>query len=232
MEEQAQSTPIQTPPPQPVVMVHKSNKTPLVGAIIFLALVIAAAAWYLGSQGNNADNVAPTNQPSTTTPTPTIPIPTTTTSTDLKIQTITKLKDSAFTSFTVSHPEDWVADTKVEADMMQTLTLSKDGNKIEIYQAPMGGNQCIFEGELPEGPSNDYRNNEYKEIIAGDITLRRLIDNPNQNQNMYSFCSNSTNSKTSFGVPTVFGNITYTLVNNNNIALSEMDKIISSLKAL
>ncbi len=59
MEEVTVETPKENalPKSQPMV-VRKNNNAPLVGAIIFLALVIGAAAIYLGTQNNNEVAIA------------------------------------------------------------------------------------------------------------------------------------------------------------------------------
>jgi hypothetical protein len=109
------------------------------------------------------------------------------------------------------------------------VTLTKDGNEIKIYQASMGGSQCIFTGELPDGPASDYRKSEYVDIKAGTATIRRVTTTV-KSKTTYAFCSNGTN-KDSYGSPTTFGGITYTLTNDDVVTLKEMDSILATLKA-
>lgn len=227
MEEKAEEKPptqAQNPPQPPII--KKSNFAPLVGALIFLGLVIAATIVYLGMQQGNislTQNVpAPTQIPSPTTKievTPTIATP------QLQSTTVEKMSDLAFPSYTISYPEGWTA-VEDKTDLTNTLILSKNGNGIKIHQGPMGGNQCVFEGEMPDGPANDYRNTEFIEVKAGTLTFRRI-----PGKTSHSFCSNSPQSLTSFGVPTIFGNINYTIASADEKILEEMDMIIASLRA-
>lgn len=233
MEEATVETPKENtlPKPQPMI-VKKNNNAPLVGAIIFLALVIGAAAVYLGTQKNNEIAVA-----IPTTPTPTIATQNTPSSppSASPVQDITlkwesanipKLKDSSFYSFNIKHPADWVAKAS-KNEVSQTLTITKGKNEIKIYQAPMGGGGCIFEGDVPEGPFSDYRNASHVDIKVGNLTIKRV----EVGKNSYAFCGNSTNSISTFGVPTLFGVISYEVESSNAEILAEMDKILSTLKA-
>jgi len=68
--------------------------------------------------------------------------------------------------------------------------------------------------------------------FAGN-TLRRVeVTSKEAGVSDYLFCSNSKSSSTTFGSPTLFGAITYSIVSNDPKAISQMDKIISSLKAV
>ncbi|MDO8269225.1 MAG: hypothetical protein Q7T54_00975 [Candidatus Levybacteria bacterium] len=220
--------PTQQPPaPQPIV-IHKRNNAPLVGAIVFLAIVIAATAIFFGMQNKDTQT---TLAPSPTTIPTEIPTPTTVIAAPNQIVfTSPKMQDLAFAQYIVSYPQDWVKEEKKD-ELTNTLTLTKNGNEIEIHQGPMGGNQCIFEGEVPDGPANDYRTSEFVELKAGEITLRRLVSaSGTGGKTAYSLCSNSTTSATSFGIPTVFGVITYSITSPSEEALNEMDAILTTLK--
>jgi hypothetical protein len=219
-----------TPKAQPVI-IHKHNNAPMVGAIIFLALVIGAAAIYLGMQrrtelalnANPTPTAAPTIAPTqAVTPTPELEIK------NWENFTSTKVKDLSFPAFSISYPFEWKQETKKD-DISNTVTLTKDGNEIKIYQASMGGSQCIFTGELPDGPASDYRKSEYVDIKAGTATIRRVTTTV-KSKTTYAFCSNGTN-KDSYGSPTTFGGITYTLTNDDVVTLKEMDSILATLKA-
>ena len=54
-EAPATATPTATTPKAQPVIIRKNNNAPMVGAIIFLALVIGAAAIYLGMQKRTAN---------------------------------------------------------------------------------------------------------------------------------------------------------------------------------
>lgn len=222
------------PTPQAVV-VHKSNNVPLVGAIIFLALVVAAAAVYLGMQKKpeTASTIPPTSTPPTPTTTVETPI-TLTPSTKMKVlsYTSTKLKDNSASAYTISYPSDWQKDTKRD-EISDLLTLTKGEYSIKIYQAPMGGSGCTFKGDAPSEMSQDYSNKEFVEIKTGDTTFRRVkIDVGKPPVPTYTFCASNPSTKGSFGSPTSFGAITYTVpATTDEVTLSQMDSVIASLKA-
>lgn len=217
----------QPPTPQPVI-IHKRNNAPLIGAIIFLTLVIAAAiSFSLQNKGTQTaliptPTIIPTEIP---TPTTVIAAPNQATFTSPKMQ------DLAFAQYFISYPQDWIKDEKKD-ELTNTLTLTKNGNEIKIHQGPMGGNQCVFEGEIPDGPANDYRNTAFKDIKIGDtILLRRLITEiTKKSPTAYSFCSNSLQSADTFGIPTLFGVITYSVDTPTENILNEMDAILATLK--
>lgn len=225
--------------PQPVTQIihHKGSNTLLVLIIVFLLLVIVGgAAYYFGLMKQ------PTTENVTANTTPTIAAqeqttkevtPTTTQVANLTKYTNPKMKDLSFPSFSLSYPEGWIK-AEEKSDIMQSVTFTKGAYTIKINQGPMGGNMCVFEGELPEGPASDYRNTKYVEIDANGIQLRRLVtEGQKGNTVTHSFCSNSTNSKTTFGIPTMFGVITYTTPSTPDAKiLEEMDGIIKSLQAL
>lgn len=215
------------------MVVKKNNNAPLVGAIIFLALVIGAAAIYLGTQKNNEASISipTTPTPNTTQPT-TIPSHTAFVSVPpLQKQTIEKLKESSFVTYSIEYPSGWTGKIDNSNGVTSTFTLTRGSNEIKIYQAPQGGAGCIFEGIVPEGPVNDYTKSKYVSIETNQATLRRIIPEKEVGKTTYSFCSNSTTSKTTYGTPTMYGGITYTVENSSKEILYEMDKILSSLIA-
>lgn len=228
-EQQIPATPL--PKSQPVI-VKKSSNASLVGAIIFLALVIASAVIFFAMRDKNIA-ILPTSTPTQTAPTPsptTLPAVTNIVE-ELQTLSLEKMKDLSFPGFTLQYPKTWAV-KEARTELMANLTLTKDGNEIKINQGPMGGNRCVFDGTMPDGPANDYRDAKFVDINVGEITLRRLIPTDlKPGKATYSFCSNSASSKTSFGIPTVFGVITFTLPTNDATTLSEMDNIVKSLKS-
>lgn len=212
--------------PNPVI-IKRNNNAPLVGAILFLAVVIAATAYYVGTENEtNQTSNAPTPIP---TQTPQSPTPQVTNGIQWETITSKKMPDLAFSEFSISYPPDW-EQKETQDTLTKTFTLTKDGNEIKIHQGPMGGNQCVFEGEVPDGPANDYTDTEFVEIKAGDITLRRIVTENVETPTIYSFCSNTPQSLDTFGIPTIFGVITYTLESVDETTLQEMDEILATLK--
>lgn len=234
--EQVTPQPIQpTSPVTPTpVIVHKSNNVPLVGAIFFLALVIGAAAIYFGMQkkSETVRQVPPTEITPKPTATSELPITATpTTVVKLVSYSSTKLKDNSLLAYSISYPENWTKDTKRDA-ITDTFTLTNNGDTITIYQAPVGGAGCIFEGKVPVGPANDYTKTKFVEVLANNITFRRVQEESKiPAETIYGFCSNNLSSQTTFGTPTLFGAISYKITSKNTAALSEMDKIVATLKA-
>lgn len=232
MEEEVKKQDI-TPPakPQPII-VKRNNNAPLVGAIIFLALVIGAAVVFYAMRDNSTTAILP----SQLSPTPTIvatpsKVPEISI-TELQLVTYNfeKMKDLSFPAFSITHPQNWTVKEN-RADLISTLTLTKGGSIITINQGPTGGSQCIFKGPIPDGPANDYRESKYVDIISNEITFRRIVPEDKQGTLTYSFCSNSTELKTSFGIPTIYGEITYTLNSYDENLIQEMDNIIRSIKS-
>jgi len=219
------------PTPPPPVIVKKGSNIPLVGAIIFLALTIIAAAIYLGTRANNASkdlnsSISPTSSPLSPSP---ILEPTTTPSLT-KTQTIPKLKDSSFVSYSIEFPTTWIQELDTTNGVTSTFSLTKDGNEIKIYQAPMGGTLCIFEGEMPENFGSDYRDSEYVDIATEKNTLRRIIPEQQTGKVTYSFCGNNVEIPGVFNSPTQYGAITYTITDPTPEKLTEMDNILKTLR--
>lgn len=226
------SVPQQNPVPPPPVIVKKGNNAPLIGAIIFLALVIGASAIYLGlNRTSTTASTAPTPQPTTASQISSRPTPTPVPQVTLKEYKSEKMKDLSFPAYTISHPADW-EEKSTKNDITDSLVLTKGTNEIKIYQAPMGGGGCIFEGDVPDGPYNDYKNNDFEDIVAGDISIRRIIPNSETGKVTYPFCSNGPQNKSAYFTPTYFGVITYTVTDPTNEILTEMDGIIATLKPL
>ena len=227
-----------TPPlsSQPTTtIIHKKGSSKFLMLIIVLLLfvIVAGAAYYYGT-------IKPTKSETSILPSPTQSqvqekLPTITPIQEKKLLTYssTKMKGLSFPAYSINYPEGWVK-SEEKSDIMQTLTLTKSDYSIKINQAPTGGNICVFEGTIPEGPANDYTKSKYVEINTGDIVLRRLVVEGQKNSPInHSFCSNSKTSKDSFGVPTFFGHLTYsTPANPDNAVLLEMDGIVKTLKPL
>jgi hypothetical protein len=136
----------------------------------------------------------------------------------------------SFTKYTISIPSDWVDKHTYEnqGTPIDTLTLTKGNYQIKIYQAATGGAQCIYPSDpTPEGPSSSFIG--FVEFTSTDsIVFRRgwLEVSPKN----YSVCQKS---QYGFGAPTSFGHISYTTPNSPDAnTLSEMDKIITSLKKI
>lgn len=223
----------ETTPKSQHVIVHKNNNVPLVGAIVLLSIVIAAAAISFSMQSKNKEvAIIPSPSPSVAPTIPTTAPTVTNETTSWQKITVKKMKNLSFPGFTINHPQDWIA-KETRDEIKTTLTLNKGVYMIEIEQGPMGGNQCIFEGEMPDGPATDYRNIESVDLKASKIAFKRILTASGAGgKTAYSLCSDSPSSKGTFGTPTYFGIITLSAFSQQDSTLTEMDKIISTLKAL
>lgn len=234
--EQAQ---VNQSPQQPPVKEPKENplknKWLLALSLIVLLLMLTGGAYFLGrnSQTNSDNQIAQ--------PTSSVSIPTSTPSSikvneteNWKTYTSVQLPNNSLKAYSISYPDEWTLKTerKLEGSASDLAIISKDNYSLKIYQGAFGGGGCIFEGEMPEGPYGDYRNNEYTEIDSGIGKLRRLIiANPQKTtgQTRFDFCV-STNNK-DYGSPTHVGEITYTVPDNfDSSILLGMDKIIKTIK--
>lgn len=132
--------------------------------------------------------------------------------------------------YSISYPITWERNVKRIGEISDELTLSNGEYSIVIYQAPMGGAGCIFEGDVPNGPFGDYRNKKYTEFNSG-IGLLRRFDNtpPGISNTRIDFCQKLSDG--SFVLSTAIGGLTYKVPNNYNLTiLLKMDEIIKTLK--
>lgn len=148
-----------------------------------------------------------------------------------KTSNVTKLPETSFISYSIKYPNTWKSNEE-KNETSNTFILSKGNYSIEIYQAPVGGSGCIFEGEVPEGPFGDYRNEKYTQIESEIEVFRRTkTKDPNSPNNiLFSFCAKPKESEY-FQIPTSVGGISYKVpLDYKDAVLTEMDRIISTLK--
>lgn len=211
----------------------KMSKLPWL-IILILLFLIGILSGYLAINFNKQNQKQTTTTPTPTTseqqtensPTPKI------TSVEAKSFTSEKLKDLSFKGYSLSYPADWsLSEKREESVSISTVTLTKDGYTLKIYQAPTGGAACIYEGDLPEGPASDYRNDEYTEIITGFGTLRQT-ESPSNGKMAYAYCQKNQNEN-SYGQPTSVGHMSVStqVANPDPEIISEIEKIVESIKA-
>ncbi len=233
------SQPLTTPSPliQPANTDNK-RKFIIIGALVFLAFIIALVVLLLTSQKQS--------RTSTTTPTPTGTPSTSSTQTKLPAETkptlvpsvkwisytSTKLQSTSFPSYTISYPETWTRDVENDG-VTDSIVLVKGEYSIKIFQAPAEGGLCVFEDPLPTGNPfvQDFRGKKFVEVANSAGEMRRIAK-PSQNSfTNYTFCMKTTTSNGSYGMPTIFGFITYSVPDNEDKnMLAEMDQIIQTLK--
>lgn len=192
--------------------------------LILFVLVFAGVAGYL-YLGKNLSQISLPTPKSLVTPTPSK----TDETANWKSYTSTQLSNNSLKPYSIKYPNSWELKTLRE-NGMDTLTLTKSGYIITIYQAAFGGVGCIFEGEIPQGPYEDLRDKKYVEIKSGIGTLRRFINTVSKDPSsvQFDFCSQSNDQ--SFGKPTLYGIISYKVPQTDNQSvLEEMDKILATL---
>ncbi len=232
------SQPLTTPSPliQPANTDNK-RKFIIIGALVFLAFIIALVILLFTSQKQSktsATTPAPTDTSSTSTQTrlPAETKPTLAPSVKWISYTSTKLHSTSFPSYTISYPETWTRDVENDG-VTDSIVLVKGEYSIKIFQAPAEGGLCVFEDPLPTGNPfvQDFRGKKYVEVANSAGEMRRIAK-PSQNSfTNYVFCMKTATTSGSYGMPTTFGFITYSVPDNEdkNI-LAEMDQIIQTLK--
>lgn len=147
--------------------------------------------------------------------------------------TSAKFPDLSFKEYTLMYPSDWtLSEKRDESTSISTVTLTKDGYSLKIFQAATGGAGCIYEGQMPEGPASDYRNNEYKDLETSFATLRQT-ESPSGGKMSYVYCQESS-SDNSFGQPTSVGHMSATTqaASPDSEIIGELEEIVKSIKTL
>src|SRR3989344_4278267 len=206
------------------------------GILIALILVLVGGAYYFGTQKT-------TNTQPSDTPTPTVsqaleesfdsPTQEPTKAVQTKSFTSAKFSELGFSGYSLIYPADWTLKEERDNSVpVSTVTLTKQGYALKIFQAATGGAQCIYEGDMPESPASDYRTNKYKDLITGFATLRQT-ESPSNGKMAYSYCQKNT-SDGSFGQPTTVGhmNLTTGVAVPDPKIVSEFEEIIKSIKTL
>ena len=191
---------------------------------VFLFLVVAGAAYFLGRNQINFSN--------TPTPTPTFnqesnleeAVPTTAENKDTKIVSAGGVV--SFPAYEILVAEGW--QEKIQHDdltQIDILTLTNEGYEIRIMQGATGGALCLYPGDAPfEGPSAEYP--AFREITASDIILRRSGEEGGE---AFTLCEKKDDN--TYFQPTIFGHISYKLpAGYDKNILSEMDEMVSTLK--
>lgn len=231
--------PIPVSPPLMQPASDNKRKFIILGALVFLAFIIALVVLFFTSQKQSktsATTPTPTGNPSTSTQTklPDETKPTLAPSVKWVSYTSTKLQSTSFPSYTISYPETWTRDVENDG-VTDSIVLVKGEYSIKIFQAPAEGGQCVFDDPLPTGSPfvQDFRGKQFVEIVTDSGNMRR-IPKPSQNTfTNYTFCMRTPTSNGSYGMPTTFGFITYSVPDQEDKSiLSEMDQIIKTLKTV
>jgi len=193
---------------------------------VFLFLVVAGAAYFIGrNQINFSNTPAPTFTP-TLEEEPVVggAVPTTSENKNTKIVSAGGVV--SFPAYEVLISEGW--QEKIQHDdltQIDILTLTNEGYEIRIMQGATGGALCLYPGDTPfEGPSAEYP--AFWEITASDILLRRSGEEGGE---AFTLCEKKDDN--TYFQPTTFGHISYKLpAGYDKNILSEMDEMVSTLK--
>ncbi len=213
------------------------SKLPVILVIVLLLVILGAVGVFFWKNMMVKNEPAPVTEETQEVIEETItPEPTSASSSSKLDQTFTseKLSQLSFMGYSLMHPADWtLSEQRDEAvTPISTVTLTKNGYVLKIYQAATGGAMCIYEGNLPEGPASDYRNNEYTDIVTSFATLRQT-ETPSGGKMSYSYCQKSS-TEDSYGAPTSIGHMSVTtgVANSDPEIISEIEEIVKSIKTL
>lgn len=159
------------------------------------------------------------------------PCPTGSPSASMETFVSKKFADLGIKGYTVKYPSTWtILEDRNESAQTSKISLSKNGYEFSIYQAPLGGSGCIFEGEVPQGPFSDYRNLEYTDIQTSFGKIRKFEETKNGTI-VYGYCQESSGGNNSFGSISTIGVISALApANPDPKIISEMDEILRNIK--
>lgn len=240
MDTPAPAQPVTQPAPQPITppmpAQPKSSKLVLILSGIIILLIGLGLGYFLTMRSSDSPSQA-TKTPTTSvsdTKAPIVVTPTPTTSPEANWLTYTgtKLGSVSLSPYSIKYPATWTPKS-TKTEITDSYTLTSGEYQISIYQAPMGGGMCIFEGEVPEGPATDLRTTTFVpiETTEGVMLRRYLSTSAKPAGTAMDFCGSS--DGTTWGSPTQFGGITYKIpVATTQEKLLEMDSIIKTLREI
>lgn len=226
-------------PTPPSVQPSENNgksKLILIGVLVFLAFIIAVVILlFTSGQQTKVSTTTPETTKafsSSQTKLPSDSKPTLPPSVKWISYTSTRLQSTSFPSYSISYPETWTRDVENDG-VTDSIVLVKGEYSIKIFQAPAEGGLCVFEDPFPTGNPfiQDFRGKKYVEV-ANSVGEMRRIARPSQNSfTNHTFCMKTITSNGSFGMPTTYGFITYSVPDKEDKnMLAEMDQIIQTLK--
>ena len=232
-----QNSESQTPPADPTPSIKNSSslksKWPLLVIGLLVLIILPLGGYFLMNENSKTQpapsptpTTSPTVEPSTTLAPSAIPAA-------LKSFTSPKFSELGFKGYSLNYPTDWtLSEERDNSVPISTVTITKQGYSLKIFQAATGGAGCVYEGDMPEGPASDYRNNIYKDLVTGFGTLRQT-EAPSNSKMAYSYCQKST-SDGSYGQPTSVGhmNATTSVASPDLNIITELEEIVKSIKTL
>ena len=142
---------------------------------------------------------------------------------------VDKKSGLSFNLYSLSVPLDWTEKRESQTPNDEKLILEKNGYQISIFQAATGGAMCQYPGDPEfEGPGSKYTIFTDLTTKAGTNVRRSGNDTVYNGKIGFTLCQK--HSEGTFGQPTNYGHVSYSLPQNyNQSMLAEMDEIISSL---
>ncbi len=134
-------------------------------------------------------------------------------------------RGTSFSPFTIQVPPSWTVQKNEVPNVSYKLTISQGNYSMSIYQAPTGGGGCTYPGDPPQEMSSSF--GPYTSIHdAQGNDFRRAT--PAGNASGFTVCQKG---PTFYGLPTMYGHVTYgTPINPNPAILSQMDALFATLK--
>lgn len=143
-----------------------------------------------------------------------------------------KFNDLSFLGYSLKYPSDWtLKEERDESVPISTVTLTKGTYSLKIFQAATGGTQCVYEGDIPEGPASDYRTSKWTELSS--FASLRETESPANGKMAYAYCQKNKEDN-SYGQPTSVGHISLTtgVPSPDEEIISEAEAIVKSIKTL
>ena len=220
-----------------LVTIRKVDKFFSLFGKIILGLVIigllAGGGYYLGKKyavvPNTSSQPTATTIPTVTTRNNTPSTPTTSQQQDVHVA-ITAGGISPFAKYILSGFKDWTV-TKENTDASDKLTLTKGEYQLVIDQSPSGGYRCTYPGDPSVDMSSPFISYVTIPSFTDDNFFRRgkPQQSPDPSKQEYIVCQK--NSATTYGAPTIFGHITYSVpLNADNQTVVMMDAMVGSLQ--
>lgn len=205
----------------------------ILGKLVLIILLfgsVAYGSYYIGQNGRQFSNnsISPTPQNTPTSPTP--PLSPTSKPLTTILGGVDKKAGLSFLEYALQTPDGWVETRESQTPSDEKLILTNGDYEISIFQAATGGAMCLYPGDPDfEGPGSRFT--VFQDLKTKDgLSLRRSGTNilSKDGRTGFTVCQKSTDG--SFGQPTTYGHISYSLPNEyTKTMLLEMDQVVSSL---
>lgn len=195
--------------------------------VLLVVAILAGGGYYLGTgklpfPQNPTPAAVTTSAPEQTpelitgVPTPTIA---------MQQVTVSGLSGTSFGGFILNVPATWTVTKEENPGISQKITVSRGAYAVSIYRAATGGGGCLYPGDPLVEMSSTFGPFVTLHDASGN-EFRRAI--PTGSTSGFTVCQKGDSS---FGLPTMYGHITYGTPGSPDAAtLQEMDAIFATLK--